>query len=355
MSVGPQLDRPSPGRTPREWLRLHRELQSRLRAAGCLERAPRHYAVRGVLVAGAVGGAWVVLLLAGSWWPLAAAVAALATVQSGMLGHDIGHGQVSTDRRRTEQLGQVFVSAATGMGFTYWRTRHDRHHAAANEIGSDPDLDTPFFSFTAEQAASRRGFPRWLTARQGWLIWPLVSIQAFFIKVRSLALAARDPAARWDRLGLAVHYGLWLGLPALLIGPVAAALHFALLTWFVGPYLTAAFVWNHVGTEFPTERMPFLEQQLRCSRNLPGGAVRSVLLGWLNFHAEHHVAPGAPSPRLPELRRVLRAFCEEHDLPWVEEGWLQGMAGVQRHLAEVGKAATPMAESAGTAEAPAVP
>jgi fatty acid desaturase len=60
-------------------------------------------------------------------------------------------------------------------------------------------------------------------------------------------------------------------------------------------------------------------------------------LGALNYQIEHHLFPSMPRPNLRRSQALIKAFCRQHDLPYVETTLLRSYAQALRHLHEVGQ------------------
>src|SRR5579862_4828930 len=108
-------------------------LALRVRAMGLLDRRPGYYRVKITLT--------ILAFLAG--WAASLAVAPVIGVmftQLGFIGHDAGHNQVFSTRRRNRLLGLAAGNALIGLSFGWWVPKHNAHHAHPNEIGRDPDL-----------------------------------------------------------------------------------------------------------------------------------------------------------------------------------------------------------------------
>ena len=109
---------------------------------GLLERRPGYYRAKITLTILAFFAAWALLVIAGNSWT-ALAVAPLVGVmftQLGFIGHDAGHNQVFSARRRNRMLGLAVGNALTGLSFGWWVPKHNAHHAHPNEFGRDPDI-----------------------------------------------------------------------------------------------------------------------------------------------------------------------------------------------------------------------
>jgi len=316
---------------------LHRQLREELMRAGCFRRAPMRSFVFGAFLLASYACAYSVLLAAPAPLVRAAALVTLAfiSVQAGFLAHEAGHGAITRRRRLAAGIGQVFNTLLTGLSFSYFSHIHRLHHPHTNERVRDPDMQSGFFSMYAQSAAAKRGLGALITRHQAVLIWILVSLQAFSLKIDSLRhVLARPRTTRADQAMLLAHAVLWLAVPAAVLGAADAALNYVLVTWIIGPYLGTIFLVNHIGTRVvePGEPVAFLEHELGATRNLGTGRVQDVLFGGLNNHVEHHLFPAVPSARLPLARRITRAFCHRHGLAYREMSWLQAAREVTRHF-----------------------
>jgi fatty acid desaturase len=293
-------------------------------------------------VLAALGGGYVVLLTGPPVWlrGLALVGLAIASVHAGIIAHDVGHGSATRRPRLRVLLGLVFNTLLTGLCWSHFQRIHTRHHSHCNEREEDQDMRSSILSLYPEAAGEKRtAFARFVTRRQAWLLWPLVSLQGFELKVDSLAtLRADRAAARLEGPVLALHLVLWLVLPALVLGLPAALLNYALLTWLTGPYLGAIFIPNHIGMRViaPGEPLGALDQQRISTRNLGDSWLSDLFFGGLNHHVEHHMFPRIPAPRLRVARRITRAFCREHGLAYYETTWLAAMRGVLAYLHRIG-------------------
>jgi fatty acid desaturase len=146
-------------------------------------------------------------------------------------------------------------------------------------------------------------------------------------------------ATRVDQLVLGLHVLLWFGLPVYLLGWADATINYLLMTWFIGPYLGAVFLVNHIGTHvvFPGERMPGFIQKLITTRNLGDSKLEDMFFGGINNHIEHHLFPSIPTYRLHKARRIVRKFCQQHGLPYQEMKWGKAAGKVFSYLNQISR------------------
>jgi fatty acid desaturase len=316
--------------------RLHRLLHAALMNAGCFRAAPMRSALYGVFILGLYGAAYASLLTqpeAGVRL-LAIAVLAFASVHAGFLAHELGHGAVTRDRRLAQWIGQVFNTLLTALCYSYFRHIHSSHHPHCNDRSLDPDMQSGVFSLYRESAQQKRGFGRFVSRHQAFLIWILVWLQGFTLKIDSLKYLRANPrATRLDRWVLVGHVALWIA-PTLALGAADALLNYGLMTLLIGPYLGAIFLVNHIGTRViePEERLHHFFHEVAVTRNLGDSRLQDFLFGGLNNHIEHHLFPSIPTVRLRAARRITRDFCRRNGVVYQEMSWFAAAREVTRHF-----------------------
>jgi fatty acid desaturase len=316
---------------------LHRRLIGELSNAGCFRPAPLRSAAFGALILACYSSGYAILLADPGIGVRAAAIALLAffSVQAGFVAHEAGHGALTRHRRLATLVGHVFHTFLTGLSSSYFRHIHGLHHPHCNDRGRDPDMQSEFVSMHRHSALSKTGFGRFISRHQAALVWILIGLQGFTLKLDGLAFVRRNLArTRADQLCLVLHFGLWLVPPALVLGIGAAALNYALMTVLIGFYVGSIFVVNHLGTRVvePDERLSMFEQELSVTRNLGTTRLQDFVFGGLNNHIEHHLFPSMPTARLRRARRITREFCRRHGIAYREMSWVEAAREVTRHF-----------------------
>ena len=323
------------------------ELRSRLETAGCFEPALVRQSAHMLAVLALYAGAYTVLLLGPGIVTrlLMLILLAFCSVQAGFIGHEACHGALNRHRWLAELIGQVYMTFLTALCHAHFQKIHRRHHSRCNERGADVDLESNVFSLYREAVDEKRSWiARFITRHQALLIWPLVSLQGFTLKMDSVGTLRADPrSTRADQMMLFLHCFLWIGPPVYFLGPGAALINYVLMTWMLGPYLGTIFIVNHVGTRVvdPDERIPRLERILTTTRNLGDTRTSDVFFGGLNSHIEHHLFPTIASARLPRARAIVRTYCRERRLPYRETTWLGAAKEVCRYLGEIARGEIP--------------
>src|SRR5262249_8786345 len=139
------------------------------------------------------------------------------------------------------------------------------------------------------------------------------------------------------------HIAFWFAIPARFIGLGAAIGYYFAWTAFAGVYLMVIIPVNHVGTNLIDPGSPraadFIEHQITASRNITGPVLSDHRFIGTNLQIEHHLFPFVPATRLRAGREVLRAFCREQELPYLEQRYVSALVDVYRQFAVAARAA----------------
>ena len=330
-------------RTARNPQRDFLELSRRVKAAGLMARRPGWYIFRGVvLLAGFAGATTLLFLLGSSPWQLAvAALFGVLFTQAAFLGHDAAHQQVFSTGKRNELLSQFVANLVVGLSHGWWAGKHGRHHANPNVIGKDGDIGTGALVFNPEDVPERTGIVGWITRRQGWLFFPMLTLEGLNLHVAAIRTIINDEDMQRRGLEATLLAIRLIGFPMLLViamGPAMAAAFLGVQLVVFGVYMGATFAPNHKGMPLlPKEsRVDFLQRQVLTSRNIRGGSLVTWGMGGLNYQIEHHLFPRMPSVNLRQTREIVREFCAERNVPYTETGLFEAYGIVVRYLNRVG-------------------
>jgi fatty acid desaturase len=329
-----------PSRTGR-WSE-YTQLSRHIKQAGLLERRRGYYAAKIVLnlVLLAAGGA-AFIVLGDSWWQLLTAIyLAVVFTQLAFVGHDAGHRQIFRSRRANDLVGLLHANLLVGVSFGWWVPKHNRHHSNPNHEDLDPDIGIAALAFTTGQARHKRGPFRVIARYQAYLFFPLLLLEAAHLHVASAKAILRDTgrANAAEAFLLLLHVAGYLTTLLLVLSPLQAVTFLLVQQGLFGLYLGCAFAPNHKGmpTLSKVEELDFLRRQVLTSRNVRGGRVVDFLLGGLNYQIEHHLFPNMPRPNLRHAQPLVRAFCTQHDVPYIEASMFGSYAEALRHLHTVG-------------------
>ncbi|WP_406502509.1 fatty acid desaturase family protein [Streptomyces sp. NBC_01602] len=301
-------------------------LSKQIKQAGLMRRRPAYYAVRMMLVVALYLAGWGAFLLVGnSWWTLAVGVV-LAGVfgQVALVAHDVGHRQVFRRKKASARAGRLAGNLGVGMGYGWWQDKHSRHHANPNHEDLDPDVAPDIFVWSQAQARQASKLPRMVGRVQSVLFLPLLTLEGFNLHVAGVrALADRSLKQRHlEGILLFGHFTLYCALLFAVLPPGKAVAFLAVHQCLFGVYLGSIFAPNHKGMPTLTgpHRPDFLRRQVLTSRNVRGGRITDVILGGLNYQIEHHLFPSMPSPNLRHAQAIVRRYCEQLEVPYLQTG-----------------------------------
>jgi fatty acid desaturase len=331
------------------------QLSRQIKQAGLLDRRRGWYAAKISLNLALLTGGWAAFAVIGeSWWQLVtAAYLAVVFTQIAFVGHDAGHRQIFRSRRANDRVGLVHANLLVGVSFDWWVAKHNRHHSNPNHEDLDPDISITALAFTADQASSKHGLVRLVARYQAWLFFPLLLLEAAHLHTASSKAILRGSgrANALEGLLLLAHVAAYLAALVLVLSPLQAVAFIVVQQGLFGLYLGCSFAPNHKGMPTLTEadQLDFLRRQVLTSRNVAGSRLVDFLLGGLNYQIEHHLFPNMPRPNLRRAQPLVRAFCQQHGLPYIEASLFGSYAEAVRHLHAVGAPLRPTAAAANQA------
>jgi fatty acid desaturase len=178
------------------------DLAELVRASGLMARCYGYYwrsvGLALLALAGVVGA---IVWLGNSWLQLLlAALLGGVLTQFGFLGHDAAHRQMFVSAAWNDWTARILSGAVAGLSYGWWRGKHNLHHAAPNQVGRDPDIAPGVVAFTAEIVAERTGFSGWCARHQGWLFFPLLTLEGINLHIAGFRtlLASCSSSSGWS-------------------------------------------------------------------------------------------------------------------------------------------------------------
>jgi fatty acid desaturase len=318
-------------------------LSEEIREAGLLKRQPRYYALRALASLGLLAAALALVLTADSTVTvaLAAVLLGLAIGQAGSFTHDNGHRAIVGPGRVNEALGLFFGNVVAGASWSWWRDKHNAHHAHPNDPELDPDFNIKLLAFTREQAGAKRGLARWVTKHQAPLFVFMLPFESIHLHLAGVKHLLRNrPRYRWLEVTLlTVRTVVLVGALLAALPTGSALLALAVTEATFGFYFGSIFAPNHKGMPIAPDA-DYLRRQVLTSRNVRPGPFLDVWFIGLNYQIEHHLFPTLPRNHLRAARSIVRRFCAERDVPYVEVGLLRSWVEVLRGLSEASAGVT---------------
>jgi fatty acid desaturase len=317
-----------------------------VREMGLLERTRIFYGALALgLVAALVAVGFGIWLLGDSWLQLLMAGAlGIIFTQFAFLAHEASHRQILKSGPANDRIGRFLATFVVGMSYAWWMNKHTRHHGNPNKIGKDPDIEIDTISFIEEDAAKAKGLIALITRKQGYLFFPLLTLEGInlhYISIRTL-FSRKPVKGRWIEISaIALRFAIYLTVLFMFL-PLGMAFAFIGVQLAVfGVYMGAAFAPNHKGMPIiPADvKLEFFSKQVLTSRNVSGGWWASALTGGLNYQIEHHLFPNMPRLHLARAREIVREHCATLDVPYTETTLLRSYAIVIEYLNRVGLSA----------------
>ncbi|MEE6294872.1 fatty acid desaturase family protein [Georgenia wangjunii] len=354
------IDRPSPPTpspsttradgTPRGSVRERQvsdftALTKLVQQAGLMRRAYGYYWSKliGLTVLG-LGLAVAFVVVGDTWWQMVTAVAlALLMTQIAFLGHDAAHRQIFVSGKWNEWVSLIVINLFAGMGHGWWNGKHNKHHAAPNKLGVDPDIAPGVLAFTPEAVEERKTpLTRWLATKQGYFFFPLLLLEGLNLHIQGVkrVVTPGPVKRRWVELTfIMVRLISFVALVFIVLSPGKAAAFIGIQLAVFGLYMGLSFAPNHIGMPIvpATVKVDFLSRQVLMSRNVTGGRWVDTFMGGLNFQVEHHLFPSMARPNLRKVAPIVREYCDQLGVKYTETSIGQSYKAVSTYINRVGR------------------
>ncbi|MFJ2470663.1 fatty acid desaturase family protein, partial [Glutamicibacter sp. NPDC087583] len=158
--------------------------------------------------------------------------------------------------------------------------------------------------------------------------------------------AGRVKNRKREMTGIALRIAIYLAIVFYFL-PLGMAFAFLGVQLAVfGVYMGASFAPNHKGMPMVPQdaRIDFFSRQVLTGRNVMaksswGNRVLSHVYGGLNYQVEHHLFPSMPRANLAGVSRIVRQYCDEHQVPYTVASVRESYAQVITYLNKVGLSA----------------
>jgi fatty acid desaturase len=325
---------------------LYSNLMTTIREKGLLERRTGFYITVFLVLTAAFAAAIAGMALLGNSWfqLLIAAGLGLIFTQFAFLAHEAAHRQIFSSGKTNDRWGRFIAVFIVGLSYAWWMNKHTKHHSQPNVVGKDPDIEKDTISFLEEDAAASRGFNRVIARKQGYLFFPLLTLEGLNLHkytVQTLLGPGKVKGRALELVFFITRMALYLGVVFWLM-PVGVAFAFLGVQLAVfGLYMGASFAPNHKGMPIlaNNSNVDFLRRQVLTSRNVSGGSWVDYFMGGLNHQVEHHLFPTMPRPHLRHTKKVVQKFCAENNIPYTQTSLVKSYAIVIAYLNRVGLAA----------------
>ncbi|WP_314517554.1 acyl-CoA desaturase [Xanthocytophaga agilis] len=274
--------------------------------------------------------------------------------------HDACHGSYSSKKWVNDLLG-LTLNALGGNAFI-WKFKHNIvHHTYTNVDGVDDDIaKSPLMRQCQTQT--------WVPAHRFqhfyvFLVYAISSFAWIFLMDFNKYFKQKvftTPLQKMDRnehiifwVSKVLYAIFYIAVPVYLVGWQAWAIGFAFMHITMGLTLAVVFQLAHVveHTEFEFAGIEPLQienewavHQIRTTANFArGNKIISWFVGGLNYQVEHHLFPRISHIHYPAISHIVKATCEEYNLPYHEFSTMSGaLVSHVRMMKELGKQPAPV-------------
>jgi len=269
-------------------------------------------------------------------------VLGIAEGRCGWLMHEGGHNSLTGNIKIDRTLQIWIYGVGCGMSAGWWRSQHNRHHAAPQKLKHDADLDTlPLVAFNAACTKGVRSpaLRKWLQA-QAYLFMPMTC----FLVVLGWQLFLHPRymlrTSQWtEMVALLVRYCFVSSLVPVYGASWTAVLgSYLLVQQIAGSYIFTNFALSHTHLDVtqPNEHVHWCEYASVHTTNLSNHWFVNWWMAYLNFQIEHHLFPSMPQFRHPRTAVRVRELFKKHGLPYDVRGYFSCLGDTLKNLQEVG-------------------
>ncbi|KAJ3374262.1 hypothetical protein GGF31_007781 [Allomyces arbusculus] len=298
---------------------------------------------------------------------VSAALMGLFWQQCGWLSHDFLHHAVFRNRDMNNLVGYLLGGVFQGFSVSWWKDKHNTHHAQPNVHGEDPDIDTmpllawsehalDLWSTVTPETVTGEPVARWFVPRQAILYFPILAVARVSWAIQSALYVTplwvkptSYPIPMLEQLSVALHWLWYFGALVTFLSPVHAVLYFAASQAFAGLFLATVFSLNHNGmtilSQDEADRTDFYTKQILTGRDVNPGLFMNWFCGGLNFQIEHHLFPMMPRHSYSRVQPIIKGLCTEYEIPYHSTGFWSGTAEVLVRLKEIGDLAYKMQQA----------
>ncbi|KAI8993434.1 delta-6-desaturase [Pilobolus umbonatus] len=288
---------------------------------------------------------------------LSAFIVGIFWQQCGWLAHDFGHHQCFEDRSYNDVLVIFLGNFCQGFSLSWWKNKHNTHHASTNVHGHDPDIDTaPVLLWDEYASAAYYGAleeePTMVSRFIAESVLPYQTRYFFFVlgfarfswAVQSILYSFREGAINksaklnlFERACLISHWSLFAyWIIAWNTSIYNMILFFLISQATTGYTLALVFALNHNGmpviSQEKAEGMEFFEIQVITGRDVSLSPLGDWFMGGLNYQIEHHVFPNMPRHNLPKVKPMVKAICQKYNVYYHDTGFINGTLEVLKTL-----------------------
>ena len=318
------------------------ELKKKLEAKGLLNRTPLYYFFNFSVNLFLIILSFMIIFYFNNWYLtiLMSVPIAFVFMQFAYIGHEAGHLSISKNMRVNELVGYFSHCFILGGSFSYWRYKHDMHHAYPNHEDADPDVVQPPFSYTQKRAKQSSGLSRLITRYQAFLLPPAFLVVAFLMRFDSIKYMLKNRKGIFIDVSLMfMHVAFFLIFSAYFLGFMKAIILYIIVSMLLGIYFGFSFSPNHVGMPIikSDEKLSYLEMQIMTSRDVKCVKFFDFVFGGLNYQIEHHLFTNVPRKNLRQIKPLVKEFCNKNDIYYKDSTLTEAWRDIFVYLNNISK------------------
>lgn len=269
---------------------------------------------------------------------------AFVFVRFGMLMHDAGHLQIFKSKAMNN-LAALITGGFAQISSSSWTYGHSKHHSSPNLIDEDPDISIPLLAHSEKQAVMKKGFFRLIVKYQAYLWFPISTLSVISVRLNHTGNLVKLLFANYkSRKGIVYAFDIFLVATGhvFFFGfvfhslSILQAIVFAIVNYVaIGLYLGTVFATNHKGMPIMKKKIDFIEMQVLTSRNVRNSLLIDFWTAGLNHQIEHHLFPTMPRNNLSKAKKIVKAFCEKHDINYYETGFFQSYKEILQNFHQI--------------------
>lgn len=226
-------------------------------------------------------------------------------------------------------FGWVHGTLGFGISTQMWIDEHSRHHAATLRPHEDPQFRyLPLWLISEKELEGFKKNAVWLEQKLAPYLtrlqhWSFIPINMFIARYNLYAISAiyAIKHGKWlDCVGMVLHLTWFYSLYRSFNPESWNGLLFHMCAFGTVAILHVQLMVSHLATEtFTTEEEldeQFFSFQCKTTRNIETAWWDSWFHGGLQYQIEHHLFPQLPRHNLKLVVPMVKAICEEHDVPY---------------------------------------
>ncbi|KAI4990927.1 hypothetical protein ZWY2020_039298 [Hordeum vulgare] len=254
-------------------------------------------------------------------------------IQSGWIGHDSGHHQITSHPALNRLLQVVSGNCLTGLGIAWWKFNHNTHHISCNSLDHDPDLQhLPLFAVSTklfnnlwsvcyERTLAFDAISKFFVSYQHWTFYPVMGFARINLLVQSIVflITQKKVRQRWLEIAGVAAFWVWYPLLVSCLPNWWERVAFVLASFVITGIQHVQFCLNHFSSAVyvgPPKGNDWFERQTAGTLDIKCSPWMDWFHGGLQFQVEHHLFPRLPRCHYRMVAPIVRDLCKKHGLSY---------------------------------------